>query len=75
MVFPRNLDERVSIRLAAPGLKLDLASISAAMQHYRLDKTDPVIAAVAATVEIFTDTGTGSGFIVHPDGLVITGGT
>ncbi len=73
MVYPRSLDERVSIQLTAAGPNLDLASLSSAMQHYGLLKTDPITAAVAATVQIFTDTGTGSGFIVHPDGLVITG--
>jgi S1-C subfamily serine protease len=73
MVYPHSLDERVSIRLAAVSPELNLETISAAMQHYGLSSTDPITSAVSATVEIFTDIGTGSGFIVHPDGLVITG--
>jgi S1-C subfamily serine protease len=73
MVYPHSLDERVGIRLSAAGPKPDLAVESAAVQPPALPKTDPITAAVAATVEIFTDIGTGSGFIVHPDGLVVTG--
>lgn len=71
LVYPHDLDHRVGIRLAAAGPKQELQAAS--IQSGIGQKVDPITASVAATVEIFTDFGSGSGFIVHPDGLVVTG--
>jgi S1-C subfamily serine protease len=68
---PRSLDERVTITFAEPvaasPVKLPAESKSP------IESLDPVSRAVAATVEVFTESGTGSGFIIHPKGLVVTG--
>jgi len=37
-----------------------------------LEDDDPIGRGVAATVEVYTRAGSGSGFIVHPDGLIVT---
>ena len=71
---PYSLDDRVSIALA----------VTEATTPLRLEKKPPArviipdladIAemAIAATVEIMTENGFGSGFLIHPDGLVVTG--
>jgi len=71
LTYPKELDERVSIRL------VDAAAsqpVQTEQQHFSsTSRVERITRAVAATVEIFTDLGSGSGFIVHPAGLVITG--
>ncbi len=73
--FPRDLDERIGVRLlvtlepAAAGVTQPGFTPHHLNHQERLDR---ISSAVCATVEIFTDAGTGSGFIVHPGGLVVT---
>jgi S1-C subfamily serine protease len=73
--YPAGLDERVTITLAAPAAApppmqpLPPKQAQPAM----LDLSDIAESALAATVEVFTESGAGSGFIVHADGLVVTG--
>ena len=71
MVYPRNLDERVSVRLLSPvpPSQQQAEPVEPSPRH----NVGRITEAVEATVQIFTDLGTGSGFIVHPGGLVITG--
>jgi S1-C subfamily serine protease len=76
LVFPAELDERVEIRLAvwAPPAPAGEA-LNPLAPPARLEppaSEDPIGRAVSATVEVFSETGSGSGFIVHPDGLVVT---
>jgi serine protease Do len=68
---PDSLDERVTVAFAEP------VPTSPVKQPTKFksptESLDPVSRAVAATVEVFTESGTGSGFIIHPNGLVVTG--
>ncbi len=72
--FPRDLDERIGIRLLVT-LEPAVNSPQAGIPPHLLSKQERlgrISSAVCATVEIFTDIGSGSGFIVHPEGLVVT---
>ena len=49
-----------------------LPALSTSASSPPSESLDPIARAIQATVEVATDIGTGSGFIVHADGLVIT---
>jgi S1-C subfamily serine protease len=71
LTYPKELDDRVCISLAD---SVNSQPVQAEERHtFSSSRADRITRAVAATVEIFTDIGSGSGFIVHPSGLVITG--
>ncbi len=74
--YPKNLDDRVGIRLSVvlppPTAAVETLTGAAQVHPVRQTRLDRMSSAVCATVEIFTDTGSGSGFIVHPGGLVFT---
>jgi S1-C subfamily serine protease len=69
---PRNLDERVTITLLEVTSPVQAKQAQAPEPSRDLDPLDPISRAVDATVEVFTESGIGAGFIVHPDGLVVT---
>jgi S1-C subfamily serine protease len=80
--FPRGIDDRVEIRqLPTVGLQREATQPNVATEPYNGTANvseesaleDVAERAVAATVTINTPSGLGSGFIVHPDGLVVTG--
>jgi S1-C subfamily serine protease len=65
---PKSLDDRVTITMEqAPSIEASLPQ----KESPTVDQ-DGVSKAVAATVQVLTRSGTGSGFIVHQEGLVIT---
>ena len=70
--YPVSLDERVYVRFAVPPQPPSEPAQPAAETAARIDKSTYLTRAVSATAVILTDTGSGSGFIVHPDGLVVT---
>ncbi len=75
LVYPRDLDERIGVRLLVtlePAAAGDARPANPLIHLRRQARLDRITAAVCATVEIFTDIGSGSGFIVHPQGLVVT---
>ena len=76
LVYPKDLDERVGIRLSVvlPPPQTAAGPLHGVLPGHpgRQTRLDRMSSAVSATVEIFTDTGSGSGFVVHPDGLVVT---
>jgi hypothetical protein len=65
LTYPAELDERIEIRRAQKGA----AVLPTARPR---DEADLLGKSVEATVEVFSQTGSGSGFIVHPDGLLVT---
>jgi S1-C subfamily serine protease len=80
--FPRDIDDRVALRLLPTAAGFDnehlevtpttySAAARPAAQEPRLE--DIAERAIAATVTISTPSELGSGFVVHPDGLVVTG--
>jgi S1-C subfamily serine protease len=73
--IPAGLDERVAIALAEPSaLPLPTQPLPQKQPQPAIpDLADIAESALAATVEVFTESGAGSGFIVHSDGLVVTG--
>ncbi len=75
LVYPRDLDERIGVRLLVtlePAAAGETWTRIPPLHPGRQTRLDRISSAVCATVEIFTDFGSGSGFIVHPDGLVVT---
>lgn len=64
---------------AAPQTDVDEAAVEAdhhAVIDYTIslpDASDSIGRAVAATVEVYTAFGNGSGFLIHPSGLIVTG--
>lgn len=75
MAVPASLDDRIILRLtSAPPPKNEKLQNSTSGIFPLVEGDITVLAekAVNATVVILTDTGQGSGFIVHPDGLVVT---
>ncbi len=72
LTFPRSLDDKVTIATLAPRaqpLTPPSAPIAPAVQS---DLRTTAARAVPATVAITTESSIGSGFLVHPDGLVVT---
>ena len=72
---PASIDDRVAIYISEQGRKAFLATrpkenLTVAFPS---NLTDLAEKSLRATVEIFTDTAQGSGFIINPDGLVVTG--
>jgi S1-C subfamily serine protease len=68
--FPRSLDDKVTVAAIEPRPPVAVAPpIAPAVQP---DLRATAARAVPATVAITTDSGFGSGFIVHPAGLVVT---
>lgn len=72
LIYPEDLDDKVEVRATKP-----LAPTMAPPQLItsppgQLDLQEAAARALPATVAISTDGGIGSGFIVHPDGLVVT---
>ncbi len=67
---PRKLDDKVVVIPAAT--TGPLGPPAATPPPVVTPSLDPIAQAVEATVEIINDPGRGSGFIIHPDGLVIT---
>jgi S1-C subfamily serine protease len=78
--YPASLDESVSVRLrsdapAATAVAVSTAAVApppAPVARSSYDWTSIAAATVAATVVVSTADGHGSGFIVHPAGLVVT---
>ena len=68
MTYPLALDERIDIHRTQKGA----AATAAAPATAQPEEADLLGKSVEATVEVFTETGSGSGFIVHPDGLLVT---
>ncbi len=72
---PNSLDERIDIHLSVvlppPESSISRPAVPGAGRRHQ-SRLDRISSAVGATVEIFTDTGSGSGFILHPQGLVVT---
>lgn len=72
--IPYSLDERVSIRL------IETSSVTSAKEQeskpiaaITSDFSDIAEYALSATVEVLTNSGSGSGFVIHTNGLVVTG--
>jgi S1-C subfamily serine protease len=72
MTSPRNLDEKITITPTEPPAPPALAPQVSPPPQVRQDLRDIAARAIPATVAISTDSSIGSGFIVHPDGLVVT---
>ena len=71
---PYSLDERVSIALAEmPSAAPVRVQAQPPDRETIPDLADIAAMAIAATVEIMTESGFGSGFLVHPEGLIVTG--
>lgn len=73
---PACLDDKIIVRRIISGsdpTKPPQAARTTKPSPEPIDVLDPIGNAVKATVEIITDTGRGSGFIIDPVGLVITG--
>lgn len=71
---PYSLDERVRVSfIDQPEPKPVEESRHATSAVISTDLMDIAEYALSSTVEVLTESGSGSGFIVHPDGLVITG--
>ncbi len=66
---PRKLDDKVVIIPATATGPLITPSPAPVVATPAID---PIAQAIEATVEIINDPGRGSGFIIHPDGLVVT---
>ena len=65
---PKSLDDRVTISME----ETQPDPASSPQKEEPASGLDGVSKAVAATVQVLTRSGSGSGFIVHPEGLVIT---
>ncbi len=75
LAYPKDLDERIGIHLSValpPPQAAQPPPGILQIQSHRQTRLDRISSAVCATVEIFTESGSGSGFIVHPGGLVVT---
>ena len=71
---PYSLDEQVSIALAeTPAAAPVRVETKPPARATIPDLADIAERAIAATVEIMTESGFGSGFLVHPEGLIVTG--
>jgi S1-C subfamily serine protease len=69
---PRSLDDRVTITLLEVTAPSQEKPASAPTPSGQGDALDSMARAADATVEVYTESGIGAGFIVHPDGLVVT---
>lgn len=70
LIYPEDLDDKIEIRPMKPLPKPVPLSLPTATSQ--LDLQEVAAHALPATVAISTEGGIGSGFIVHPDGLVVT---
>ncbi len=70
LVFPHSLDEKVTISTLNP--QAPTVSPAPALPIVQVDLRVAAARALPATVAVQTDSGIGSGFIIHPDGLVVT---
>ena len=71
---PYSLDERVSIALSeTPAAAPERVETKSPARETIPDLADVAEMAIAATVEIMTESSSGSGFLVHPEGLIVTG--
>jgi S1-C subfamily serine protease len=68
---PQSLDDRITLMAIEP-VPMKQANPEKKKPLREKSELDPIPNAVAATVEVFTESGNGSGFIVHPDGLIVT---
>jgi S1-C subfamily serine protease len=69
---PRSLDERVTITLLEVTAPSEAKQAKAPAPSKEMDALDSMSRAADATVEVYTESGIGAGFIVHPDGLIVT---
>jgi S1-C subfamily serine protease len=69
---PRDLDERVTIQLTLPPQSPLTNKPVINQTATKVIEKNQIEQAIDATVEIYTDNGCGSGFVVHPHGLVVT---
>lgn len=67
------LDENVTITLINPTPPNNLPAPDSIWASGQAAITEIAEKALEATVAIFTEDGLGAGFIVHPDGLIVTG--
>jgi ribosomal protein L37E len=72
---PASIDDRITIHISEQGRKVFLAAKPKEnlVMAFPSNLSDLAEKSSRATVEIFTDTAQGSGFIIDPDGLVVTG--
>jgi S1-C subfamily serine protease len=70
--MPRNLDERVTITLLEVTSSSEAKQAKAPAPSRGVNTFDSMSRAADATVEVYTESGIGAGFIVDPGGLVVT---
>lgn len=66
--FPESLDDRVTVTLE----KFPEKSMLPCEKEVKVTEKNVISKVVDATVQVFTRSEAGSGFIVHPNGLVVT---
>ena len=74
---PITLDERIAVMSSEVTATTSPTRRSTLLERLRerlrgQRRVDPIANAIAATVEIFTESALGSGFIISPNGLVVT---
>lgn len=79
MTWPRDLDDRVTIGYRAGAMGETPAArptaspeVGSSIGDSPKNRTDPITQAVDGTVVVLVADGTGSGFVVHESGLVVT---
>jgi S1-C subfamily serine protease len=72
LTFPRSLDDNVMIAAVAPTARAATPQPPPTAPAVQSDLRATAARAVPATVAITTESSSGSGFLIHPDGLVVT---